>query len=143
MILTLSPELPYFIVSEKLKKWSSIVLDEAYCCELDSLGLWLRVRNIKIFPYFSTKTYVVGALKYRLNETVLLCTQNMLKIMGKKIFTILRRNFFLVQTCDSMPVREYDHAGNTTTTDPRPAFGTKRKADLEHRQTISCTHWSR
>ena len=30
-----------------------------------------------IFPYFSTRTYVVGTQKNRLNETVLLSTQNM------------------------------------------------------------------
>ena len=40
------------------------------------------------FFYFSTKTYVVGLI-----ETVLLSTQNMLKLMGKKIFTILRYFF--------------------------------------------------
>ena len=51
----------------------------------------LGVRNRKIIVYFSTKTYVVGTQKNRLNETVLLSTQkHMLKIMGKKIFTILR-----------------------------------------------------
>ena len=35
-------------------------------------GLYLRVRN----ENFSTKTYVVGTQKNRLNETVLLSTQN-------------------------------------------------------------------
>ena len=39
--------------------------------------------------YFSTKAYVVVTHKNRLNETVLLSPQNMLKLMGKKIFTIL------------------------------------------------------
>ena len=39
--------------------------------------------------YFSTKTYVVGTQKNRLNETVLLSTQHMLKLMGKKVFTLL------------------------------------------------------
>ena len=51
----------------------------------------------------------MGTQKNRLNETVLLSTQNMffrahktymLKIMGKKIFTILRSHFlFYVKTC--------------------------------------------
>ena len=41
------------------------------------------------FSYFSTKTYVVGTQKTRLNETVLLSTKNMFKVMGKKIMTIL------------------------------------------------------
>ena len=35
--------------------------------------------------YFSTKTYVMGTQKNRLNEMVLLSTQNMLILMGKKI----------------------------------------------------------
>ena len=39
----------------------------------------------KYFLYFSSKTYVVGAKKNRLNETVLLSTQNTFKLMGKKI----------------------------------------------------------
>ena len=30
----------------------------------------------KLFSYFSTKTYVVGTQKNRLNETILLSTQN-------------------------------------------------------------------
>ena len=34
--------------------------------------------------------------KNRLNETVRLSTQNMLKIMGKKIFTILRWKFLFI-----------------------------------------------
>ena len=70
------------------------------CCPIDLLlnsgpkqMLWvltLRVCNRKITFLFSTKTYVMGTQKNRLNETVCLSTQNMLKIMGKKIFTILR-----------------------------------------------------
>ena len=51
-------------------------------------GLLLRVCNKKK-SYFSTKTYVVGTQKNHLNEMVLLSTQNMLKIMGKKIFTFV------------------------------------------------------
>ena len=50
-----------------------------------------------IFFYFSTETYVVGSQKNRLNETVLLSTQNnMLKVLGKKIFPILRRFFLFI-----------------------------------------------
>ena len=49
--------------------------------------LKLRVGNRKIFSYFSTKTYVVGTQEH---------PKHMLKIMGKKIFTILRWNFFFV-----------------------------------------------
>ena len=40
--------------------------------------------------YFSTKTYVVGTQKHRLNNTVLFSTKTYARIMGKKIFTILR-----------------------------------------------------
>ena len=34
--------------------------------------------------YFSTKTYVVGTQKNHLNEMILLSTQNMFKLMGKR-----------------------------------------------------------
>ena len=36
----------------------------------------IRVRNWKLLSYFSAKTYVLGTLKNRLNETVLVSTQN-------------------------------------------------------------------
>ena len=39
-------------------------------------GLQIRVRIGKLFYYFSSKTYTVGTQKNRLNETVLLSTQN-------------------------------------------------------------------
>ena len=39
-------------------------------------GLQIRVRIGKLFLYFSSKTYVVGTQKNRLNERVLLSTQN-------------------------------------------------------------------
>ena len=65
------------------------------------LTTWIRPlvssayqKNVCFF-YFSTKTYVVDTQKNRLNETVLLSTQNMLKLMGKKIFTILNQTFCL------------------------------------------------
>ena len=46
---------------------------------------------------FLTKTYVVGTQKNRLNETVLLSTPNiMLKLMGKKILTILRTKILFI-----------------------------------------------
>ena len=57
-------------------------------------GLLIRVRNLFIFPYFSTKIYVVGTLKNRLNETVLLSIQ-MLKNNKLEIFTILGSDFCL------------------------------------------------
>ena len=39
-------------------------------------------RTKKYFSYFSTKTYVVGAEKNRLNETVLLSTQKYVQNNG-------------------------------------------------------------
>ena len=41
-----------------------------------TLGFLLRVCNKNYFSYSSTETYVVGTQKNRLNETVLLSTQN-------------------------------------------------------------------
>ena len=38
----------------------------------------------------SQSKHVVGTQKNHLNETFLLSTQNMLKLMGKKILTFLR-----------------------------------------------------
>ena len=56
-----------------------------------------RVCNEKLLSFFSTKTYVVGTQKNGLNGKALLSTQNMLKLMGKKIFTILRKkNVYLI-----------------------------------------------
>ena len=52
------------------------------------IGLLLRVHTKKQLSYFSIKTYDVGTQKNRLNETVLLSTQIMLKMMVKKILTI-------------------------------------------------------
>ena len=53
-------------------------------------GLQIRVRIGKLFLYFSSRTYVVGTRKNRLNETVRLSTRkHMFKLMGKKIITIL------------------------------------------------------
>ena len=44
-------------------------------------------------PLTKNKTYVVGTQKNRLNEMVRLSTQNMLKLIGKKIFTIYTKFF--------------------------------------------------
>ena len=60
--------------------------------------LRLRVHTVcnRKKSYFSFKTYGVDTQKNRLKETVLLSTNNiMIKIMSKKIFTILRWNFCL------------------------------------------------
>ena len=45
----------------------------------------IRPQDKTVFSYFSTKTYVVGAQKNRLDEVVLLCTQNKcFKVVDKK-----------------------------------------------------------
>ena len=59
------------------------------------LSLRVRVKN----NYFSTKTYVVGTQKNRLNETVLLSSQNMFKQVDKKIATILGSQIVFILTC--------------------------------------------
>ena len=45
-------------------------------------GLLLRERIEKWLSYFSTKTYIVGTQKNRLNETFLLSTQNITFILS-------------------------------------------------------------
>ena len=53
------------------------------------------------FSYFSSKTYVVGTQKNRLNETVLLSTQNTcVQLIGKKIITVLGSLNFLIWIYD-------------------------------------------
>ena len=47
--------------------------------------LWLRVRTQVLISFFLYQTYVVGAQKNRLNETILLNAQN----IGEEIFTSL------------------------------------------------------
>ena len=44
----------------------------------------------------SQPKHVVGTQKKGLNEMVLLSTQNMLKLMGKKIFTLLRSKILFI-----------------------------------------------
>ena len=57
-------------------------------------GLSLKVHTPKNSFLISQQKHVVGTQKNSLHETVLLSTQNMLKLMGKKIFTILRSKIF-------------------------------------------------
>ena len=52
------------------------LLDNAISTKLSHEGTYIRARNDFFSFYFSTKTYVVGIQKNRLNETVLLSTQN-------------------------------------------------------------------
>ena len=62
----------------------------------DAKTISLRLRRGIKKSYFSTKTYVVGTQKNRLNETVLLSDKEMLKLMGKKIFAILRSKILFI-----------------------------------------------
>ena len=54
------------------------------------------VKNVNQKLIFQPK-YVVGIQKNRLKEKVLLSTQNMFKLMGKKLFTILGLKKLLIQ----------------------------------------------
>ena len=71
------------------------------------LGTHLRIKIIvqnrtlvksvyQFFSYFSTKTYVVGTRKKRLNETVFERPKHMFKLMGKKIFNSLRSKIVFI-----------------------------------------------
>ena len=53
-----------------------IISIRGYLVEQDHAGLQLRVRNENLMFLFLNETYVVGTQKNRLNETVLLRTQN-------------------------------------------------------------------
>ena len=65
--LLLSLQITCFLLSESLpycaEGWSVVGLQKRVCIEI-------------YFLYFSSKTYVVGTQKNRLNETVLLGTKN-------------------------------------------------------------------
>ena len=86
------------IIDQTVKRWFRSKSGPLFCKSRSGSKLFVKVISSvyqKIFSYFSTKTYVVGTQKNCLNETVLLSDQNiqMLKLMGKKIFTILRSKF--------------------------------------------------
>ena len=63
-------------------------------------GLKLRVPKRKIIFLFLNQNICCGSSKNRLNEMDLMSTQNMLKIMGKKLFPILRRKFLFSKPVD-------------------------------------------
>ena len=65
-------------------------------------GLQKRVRTGKPFFLYSTKTYVVCTQKNRLNETALLNTKHMFKLMGKEINAILGAQTILIWTFDTV-----------------------------------------
>ena len=70
--------------------------------------LWVHNGAKKLISYFSTKTYVVGTQKNRLIERVLLSTKTYVKLMGKKIFTILHTKKIVVLNlwkclCEMLP----------------------------------------
>ena len=64
-----------------------------------SMLIWLFVQTFskecvpkKYFSYFSTKTFVVGTQNNCLNEH----PKHMLKLIGKKLFTILTSNILFI-----------------------------------------------
>ena len=63
--------------------------------EFTSNWLSVRMRTKKLNFLFLNQNICCGYSKNRLSETVLLSTQNMLKLMAKTIFIILRSKFFL------------------------------------------------
>ena len=70
--------LPLDFVSRLCSGFAALA-DHIHLNEAKTSGPEIRVRNCVIenyFSYFSTKTYVVGAQKNRLDETVLSSTLN-------------------------------------------------------------------
>ena len=57
------------------QQFHQILLGKFSCCVSQAPSKECATENY--FSYFSTKTYVVGTQKNRLDETVLLSTQNM------------------------------------------------------------------
>ena len=58
----------------------------------------IRVCNQKIIRFFSTKTYVEGTQKNRLDETILLSTQN----MCLKLENFTHKRFAYLELCDQL-----------------------------------------
>ena len=75
--------------AQSLSPWPHYVAYHA-CLKNDYQAFSEKCVTKNSFSYFSTKTNVVGTQKNRLNETICLSVQNMLKLIVKKIFTILR-----------------------------------------------------
>ena len=68
-----------------------------FCIFWTMIRLQWVIENYISYMYFSTKTYVVGTQKNRLNETVLLSTQNTcLNCLGQKIIIILHSKVLLI-----------------------------------------------
>ena len=61
---------------------------EESCTRLLDMRMFTVIE--KYYLNFSTKTYIVGTQKNRFNEMVLLSTQNMFNLMGRKIISILQ-----------------------------------------------------
>ena len=61
-------------------------------------GLQIRVRTEKLFFLFLNQNICCGYSKNRLNEKILLSTQNMFKLMGKEINAILGAQNILIWT---------------------------------------------
>ena len=57
--------------------------------------------RLRALVFISHPKHMLWVLKRTLNETVLLSTQNMLELMGKKIITILRSLNFIIWIFDT------------------------------------------
>ena len=63
-----------------------------FVCEFRYLQALNCASQIIFFSYFSTKPYVAGTQKNRLNETVPLGTQKTLKLIGRKYLQFYAQN---------------------------------------------------
>ena len=73
-----SPESTYLLHMSLHFKWCIKLFIALFTlCQVTEVNIMLlRVLTKKLFSYFSTKPYVVGTQKNRLNEAVLLSTHN-------------------------------------------------------------------
>ena len=74
-----------FLSPEKWSLADEECIRKPVILSLEFLSFLIEVCNKNLFSYFSTKIYVDGIQKNRLNETVLLSTKNMLRLVDKKI----------------------------------------------------------
>ena len=80
------------------------MIDHSHCCfpSHKRTNLWASrkeyVNKKNHFSYFSMKTYVVGTQNNHLNESSFEHQKQMLKKMGKKMFTILRSKCLFILT---------------------------------------------
>ena len=96
-----------------------------------ALVMW-RVPYKKLIFFFSTKTYVVGTQKEPSQwDGSFEHPQNLLKIRGKKTFTIVRWKLLFILTCVWALTSLYEWSSvNHDLLDSKVKFGTKCIIDL-------------